>query len=217
MRPLSGWLFGRINSGVLLKESQRKRQAAILRTARKVHRTTGALLFVFFFLVAATGLLLGWKKHSGGLILADTIRGKSANPDDWLPIHTLQEKAIKLARDNISPDISPRIDRIDVRPDKGMAKFIFVQDYWGIQIDCTTGELLHVERRKSDFIENIHDGSILDVLAGTSGGWFKLVYTSVMGTALLTFTISGFWLWYGPKQFRTQNRRASKESLRTSI
>jgi uncharacterized iron-regulated membrane protein len=186
--------------------SKRKRQADLLRVARKVHRTTGAVLFVFFFVVAVTGLLLGWKKHSAGVILPKSYAGKSTDPKDWLPIHVLQEKAFHIARTQISPDLSLELDRIDIRPDKGMVKFVFVQDYWGLQIDCTTGELLHIERRYADLIENIHDGSYLDYLAGTSDGQIKLVYTSVMGGALLTFTITGFWLWYGPKRFRAGRR-----------
>ena len=62
------------------------------------------------------------------------------------------------------------------------------------------------ERRRSDFIENIHDGSILDHLTGTSGEQIKLVYTSMMGVALLTFTITGFWLWIGPRRMRSMSR-----------
>lgn len=185
---------------------KRKRQADLLRLARKVHRTTGAVLFVFFFITAVTGLLLGWKKHSGGVILSKSHAGKSTDPKDWLPIHVLQEKAFTIARAQISPTMSLELDRIDIRPDKGMVKFVFIDDYWGLQIDCTTGELLHIERRSSDLIENIHDGSIMDYLFGTSGEQIKLVYTSVMGTALLTFTITGFWLWYGPKRFRAGRR-----------
>jgi len=189
-----------------LEETKRKRRAAVLRTARKVHRATGAVLFVFFFLVAASGLLLGWKKHSGGMILAKSYQGKSTDAKDWLPIHQLQEKALKIAREQIDPGISDRLDRIDVRPDKGMVKFVFIEGYWGVQIDCTTGELLHIERRWSDLIEQIHDGSAVDNLLGLTNGYFKLFYTSVMGTALLAFTITGFWLWYGPKQFKRRNR-----------
>jgi hypothetical protein len=184
----------------------------MLRLARKVHRTTGAILFVFFFVLAATGLLLGWKKHSGGVILPQSYSGRSADPKDWLPIEVLREKAFNIARKQISPDLSLELDRIDIRPDKGMVKFVFVQDYWGLQIDCTTGELLHIERRYADLIENVHDGSYLDYLAGTSDGQIKLVYTSVMGGALLTFTITGFWLWYGPKRFRAGRRLAGAET-----
>ncbi|HEX8337897.1 MAG TPA: hypothetical protein VF621_14265, partial [Pyrinomonadaceae bacterium] len=76
----------------------------------------------------------------------------------------------------------------------------------GVQLDGATGEVLHVERRRADFIENLHDGSILDYLAGTEGGQIKLAYTSIMGLALLTFTVTGFWLWYGPKRFRAKSK-----------
>ncbi len=187
-------------------KARRKRQANVLKLFRKIHRTTGAMLFLFFFIVALSGLFLGWKKHSNGIILAKSYDGTSTDLKDWLPIDVLQRKAIEAARESISPDISPVIDRIDVRPDKGMVKFIFVEGYWGVQLDATTGELLHVERRRSDFIENVHDGSIGDYLVGTTDGQIKLVYTSIMGFALLSFTITGFWLWLGPKRMRALNK-----------
>ncbi len=192
-----------------MDSGQRKRQAKILRIARKLHRTTGALLFIFFFILACTGLLLGWKKHTGGVILPKSFQGKSTDMKNWLPIDVLHQKALAVVREQISPDLSTELERIDVRPDKGMVKFVFIEDYWGVQLDCTTGELLHIERRRSDFIENIHDGSILDYLIDTDGEQIKLVYTTIMGSALLLFTISGFWLWYGPKQFK--RRRGVEE------
>ena len=178
------------------------RQVRWLRIARKVHRTTGALLFAFFFVVATSGLLLGWKKHTGGWILPKSYTGSSTNPADWLPIDTLYREAVRIARDSIDSDLALDLERIDIRPDKGMVKFVFVEGYWGIQLDCATGALLHVERRRSDLIENVHDGSILDDLFKTRGEQIKLVYTSIMGTALLTFTVTGFWLWIGPKRLR---------------
>ncbi len=177
-----------------------------MRGSRKVHRTTGALLFVFFFAVSITGLLLGWKKNSGGVLLAKTYSGKSADQRDWMPMHELHDAALRHAREQIAPDYVPTVDRIDVRPDKGVVKFIFVEDYWGLQLDATTGELLHLESRRADLIENIHDGSVLDYLAGTDG-WFKLAYTTIMGTALTLFTVTGFWLWYGPKNFKKHREK----------
>lgn len=182
-----------------------RRRAKVLRVSRSVHRTTGALLFVFFFVVACTGLLLGWKKDTGGVILARTYQGSSTDLKDWLPIHVLHQKAVAVMRESVSPDLSLELDRIDIRPDKGVVKFVFVEHYWGVQLDGATGEALHVERRRADFIENVHDGSVLDYLAGT-GGQIKLAYTSIMGLALLTFTVTGFWLWYGPKRFRAKSR-----------
>lgn len=154
---------------------------------------------MFFFVVAITGLLLGWKKHSGNLILAKSYEGASTDLKDWLPLDSLHRIAVRVLRDSVSPHLSPELDRIDVRKDKGMVKFVFADHYRGIQLDGATGKVLHLELRRSDFIENIHDGSILDKYFGVENGAIKLAYTSVMGLALLTFTVTGFWLWYGPK------------------
>ncbi|MEO0002203.1 MAG: hypothetical protein RL766_2249, partial [Bacteroidota bacterium] len=46
----------------MTEQKGRQGQAKILRIFRKVHRLTGAFLFIFFFVVSVTGLLLGWKK-----------------------------------------------------------------------------------------------------------------------------------------------------------
>lgn len=188
-------------------EIKRRRQAKLLRVFRKVHRTAGATLFIFFFFVAVTGLLLGWKKHSGGKILPKSYKGTSTDLKDWLPIDSLHKNACRILHDSVSPELALDLERIDIRKDKGMVKFIFIDHYWGIQLDGATGNLLHIERRRSDFIENIHDGSFLDYYFNTSGEPIKLIYTSVMGTALLTFTITGFWLWYGPKRMRKAVKR----------
>lgn len=184
------------------ESSSRQRQARWLRTFRKVHRTTGALLFIFFFFISITALLLGWKKHSRGVILAESSQGSSVDLNDWLPLDSLHSIACKILRDSVSSELSLELERIDIRKSKGMVKFVFEDNYWGIQLDGATGNLLQIERRRADFIEGIHDGSVLDKYFGTRGGQIKLLYTSIMGFALLIFTITGFWLWYGPKRMR---------------
>jgi len=190
----------------MTENNLRQRQAQLLSVFRKVHRITGATLFVIFLFVSVTGLLLGWKKHSGGLLLPKSHQGVSTDLKDWLPIDSLHRNACRVLHDSVSESLSLVTDRIDIRMDKGMVKFVFTGHYWGIQLDGATGELLHIERRRSDFIENIHDGSILDHFLGTNKGLLKLIYTSTTGLALLMFTITGFWLWYGPKRIkRTRN------------
>ena len=183
------------------KNPNRKKQAKILRGFRKVHRVTGATLFIFFFVVSISGLLLGWKKNSNDYLLSKTYEGTSTELKNWLPIDSLHNQATFYFKEHISTDISPKASRIEIRKEKGTAKFIF-QNYYGIQVDGATGELLHIERRRSDFIEGIHDGSALDVYFNTSGNPIKLIYTTIMGLALLLFTITGFWLWLGPKRMR---------------
>lgn len=185
-----------------LKNNSRTQQAKWLRLFRKVHRTTGAYLFVLFLFISLTGLLLGWKKHSGGLLLAKSYQGTTSDLKQWLPIDSLYITACAILRDSVSHNLSTAVERIDIRKDKGMVKFVFADNFWGIQLDGATGKLLHIERRRSDFIEKIHDGSILDQYFNTSNGQIKLVYTTVTGLALLIFTITGFWLWYGPKRMR---------------
>lgn len=180
----------------------RKQQAKILRIFRKVHRKTGAILFMFFFFISISGLLLGWKNNSNGIILPKTETGTSTDLKNWLPIDNLHQKAIAVLQDSVSPQLSTTIDRIDIRKNKGIVKFVFEGHYWEIQLDGATGNLLHIGKRNSDFIENIHDGSILDAWFNTSKKPFKLIYTTIMGVSLLVFTISGFWLWYGPKRMK---------------
>lgn len=189
--------------------TQRKSQAKLLRVFRKIHRTTGAALFIFFFFVSITGLLLGWKKQSGGIIQAKTHKGSSSNLEDWLPIDSLYRNAVAYLHDSVDASLSSKLDRIDIRQNKGSVKFIFEDHFWGLQLDGATGALLHVEQRRSDFIEKIHDGSILDFYFDTSAEQFKLIYTTVIGLALLVFTITGFWLWYGPKQMRATTKAAT--------
>ena len=179
--------------------------AKTLRIVRKIHRTIGALLFTFFFIIAITGLLLGWKKNSNGIILPKSYQGTSTELRDWLPLDTLQNIAFNTIKDSIDKNIDLSLQRIDARPDKGMVKFVFNNHYWGIQLDGSTGDVLAITKRRSDFFENIHDGSILDIIFSTKGEIIKLIYTTIMGTALLIFTITGFWLWYGPKIMRRNN------------
>lgn len=184
------------------KETKRQKQAKLIRIFRKVHRTTGAALFIFFFFIAVTGLLLGWKKHSGGIIMSKSYQGTSTNLKDWLPVDSLNTLSNAYLLDQVSPELSTEIDRIDIRKDKGMVKFVYTDHIWGLQLDGATGKLLHIEQRYSDLIETIHDGSIIDNYIGTSNKQIKVIYTSVMGIALLVFTVTGFWLWYGPKRMR---------------
>lgn len=181
-----------------------KKGAAIIRWARWLHRKIAVALLVFFFIISLTGLLLGIKKQTG--LLAPTQKGTSDDSRNWLPISELQQKAVAYLHDSVDKKLSVELDRIDIRPGKGIAKFVFADHYWGLQLDCTTGQLLSIEQRSSDFIENIHDGSILDRLLGTGEG-AKVSYTVLMGLSLLVLVLSGFWLWYGPKRLRQVKRR----------
>jgi len=182
-------------------KTKRQQQAKILRLFRKIHRTMGIFLFLFFFIVSISGILLGWKKHSGEIITPKSYKGTSYDFNRWMSLEKLHFISDSLIQSTLSPDYPLSLDKIEVKKDKGMIKFVYKQDYWGVQLDGATGELLNLGKRNSDVIENIHDGSIVDNYLGTKG-YFKLFYSSLMGVALFTFSASGFWLWYGPKRMK---------------
>lgn len=182
--------------------TKRKRQAKLLRFVRKIHRYTGVALFLFFAIVGITGILLGWKKNSNGYLLPDTEKGQSTEMVTWLSMDSISTLAMAELARSYGGDFQAEIDRLDVRPSKGMVKVLFDKDNIGIQLDLTTGQVLNNGKRRADWLEDVHDGTIVDDLLGTKNV-FKLFYTTIMGLALLIFTVTGFWLWYGPKKMRT--------------
>jgi len=50
------------------------------------------------------------------------------------------------------------VERLDVRPGKGMLK-VRCKNRWEVQLDAKTGAVLQVAYRRSDLIESLHDGS----------------------------------------------------------
>ena len=184
---------------------QTKKHVRWVRYSRWFHRKISLALFIFFFIISLTGLLLGIKKETG--LLAPTAKGTSTELNQWIPLSELTLRANRYLHDSVSKDLSTEIDRIDIRPGKGIAKFIYGGHYWGLQLDCTTGSLLSVEKRHSDFIENLHDGSIVDDLLGTPDEEFKVGYNILIGLSLIFLILSGLWLWYGPKRIRLLKRK----------
>lgn len=185
-----------------MQKKNRQKQAKVLRIVRKIHRTTGVFLFVFFFIIAITGILLGWKGHTKNLLLPQTATGTTSNLSVWLPLDSLHKKAVYTLRQKVSADVSVDLDRIDIRKNDGVAKFLFEESNWEVQLDGSTGNVLSFGKRYSDLIEDIHDGTILDSYLNTSNKQIMVFYTTLTGLALLTFTITGFWLWYGPKHLK---------------
>ena len=73
------------------------------------------------FLFGTTGFLLGWKKQTN--LLPPTQKGEVVQSVHWLSLDSLQKIAIRFAEDSLQA--SSVIDRMDIRPQKGVAKIIF--------------------------------------------------------------------------------------------
>lgn len=164
----------------------------LLRQFRSLHKYIGVAIAFFVLILATTGVLLGWKKNVEVLQPA-TLSGASKEVSDWKSFEDISNAALR-AIDSAGMPGNP-IDRMDVRFDKGMVKVLFKNGYWEAQVDLKTAKVLSVAQRHADWIEHLHDGSLI------SDG-FKLVYTNLLGIGLFTLALSGLWLWYGPKVIR---------------
>lgn len=168
------------------------RIAKSVREYRKWHKYAGLSLAVFVLISAVTGILLAWKKNVS-LLQPPTQKGQTVVMTEWKPVDSLADVAVA-AVDSLGLD-SSNLDRIEYRATKGIAKVIFDTGSWEVQVDATSLEVLSVAKRHSDWIEHLHDGSII------SEG-FKLISMNTLGLGLLLLLITGLWLWWGPKKIR---------------
>jgi hypothetical protein len=155
----------------------------------------GIPLLVFFLVIGVTSILLAWKKKVE--LLPPTLETKVENgiwlrPSELMAIG--EQQMARLGED-------PEVDRIDIRPDKGTAKVTFKKHFTEVQVDGYSGEVLSIGTRHSDWIEKVHDGSIIDFYTtGDEGA--KLTYSTLVSLGLILLAISGFYLWYYPKLIR---------------
>lgn len=153
--------------------------------SRKIHRIGAILIALPFLIILVTGLLLQVKKDVSWVQPISQV-GVSNIPvltfDEILTISTSVPEAEITSWDDI--------DRLDVRPEKGMVKVRAI-NHWEIQIDTDTGDILQIEYRRSDIIEALHDGS-----------WFsdatKYWVFLPTGIIVLILWISGVYLFFVP-------------------
>ena len=175
-----------------MKDKGFKKIARSIRRNRKWHKYVGLSIAVFVLISAITGILLAWKKNVD-LLQPPTQKGVTTNIADWKPVEDLARVAVT-AVDSLGLG-ADNLDRIEYRTTKGIAKVIFDTGSWEVQVDATNLEVLSVAKRHSDWIEHLHDGSII------SDG-FKLISMNYLGIGLLVLIVTGIWLWLGPIKVR---------------
>ncbi len=121
--------------------------------SRQFHLWFALAIIIPSLIVFGSGILLQVKKQFDW-VQPPTMTGTSASPSMSF------QQVLLIAQSVPELDVSEwqQIDRIDVRPDKGVMKVV-ASNRWEMQIDAHTGEVLHVAYRRSDIIESIHDGS----------------------------------------------------------
>jgi uncharacterized iron-regulated membrane protein len=163
---------------------------------RLFHRWASMIVALPVLVVIVTGLILLLKKDVAW-IQPPTQRGCSTELDlsfDQILeiVQTVSEAEIKSWED---------IDRLDVRPSKGMLKVRGVNQ-WEVQIDAECGEILQVAFRRSDFIESLHDGSFFHDRV-------KLWLFLPSALILLALWMTGIYLFLLPYLIRRKRKRRS--------
>ena len=166
---------------------------------RKLHRWGALACAIPTLLVITAGLLLQVKKQVQW-VQPETRAGISSNEapkQDWSNI-------LKIAKSVPAAGVDDwhDIDRLDVRPAKGIVK-VRCKNRWEVQIDLSSGKVLSSTYRRSDVIESLHDGSFFSDPV-------KMAIFLPNGIFLLGLWITGAWLWYLPfRSRRAKSRRAS--------
>lgn len=155
------------------------------RTNRTIHKWASIAIALPLLMTFITGILLLTKKEFA-FIQPPTTRGEATVPtisfDLVLAVASTVEQAQIASWDDI--------DRLDVRPGKGIIK-IRSNNRIEIQIDSATGNILQVATRRSDFIETIHDGTFFQKNANL---WLMLP----VAITAITIAITGIIMFFTP-------------------
>ena len=163
---------------------------------RKLHYWGAAIIAIPLLSLIVTGLLLQMKKHWAW---AQPVEQRGSTKAPVIELSGI----LKAIREHSDPHVAVQtwddIKRLDVRPDRGVAKATLHNDY-EVQVDLGTGRVMQVAYRRSDWIETIHDGSIF-------GDWVKLGVVLPSACVLLFLWGSGMWMWIYPLINRRKVRR----------
>ncbi len=168
---------------------------------RKVHYWISAIIGAPLIVIAVTGSLLQLKKHWTWVQPAET-RGSVKSP----VIDLAQVMASLKAHPTLGVEGWQQVNRMDVRPDKGVVK-VWLKSNWEAQVDLGNAEILQVAYRRSDWIESIHDGSIF-------GDAVKLGLFFPAAVGLVLLWCGGVWMFVYPFIGRRRVRKAKAASQR---
>ena len=162
--------------------------------SRLLHRWGSVIALLPITIIIVSGIVLQLKKVSP-YIQPPTQRGVGTQPaigfDRILEVvSSVPEAGVETWED---------VDRLDVRPDKGMVK-VRCNNRYEVQIDTKTAEILQVAFRRSDLIESIHDGTYFN-------DHFKLWLFLPAGIVLAMLVITGLYLFLLPSIVRRKRTR----------
>jgi hypothetical protein len=162
---------------------------------RRVHYWASSIIAIPLLIMIVTGVLLQVKKQ-WHWVQPPEQRGTGAAPA--IGLAELLESVKRVPDMHVSS--WDDVNRIDVRPDRGLAK-VWLMNGYEVQVDLGTGAVLQTAYRRSDLIETIHDGSFF------VGDWTKLGLFLPTGLTVLLLWLGGMWMWWVPLGARRRVRR----------
>ena len=165
---------------------------------RKTHYWGAFIVLLPVLIISITGIFLQLKKEIDW-IQPPTVSGDLPN-NPSISFEEILEAAKTVKETNI--ESWNDIDRLDVRIEKGIVK-VRTKDRWEVQVDTYSGKVVQVAYRRSDIIEEIHDGS-----------WFheniKLLIFLPSGIILFILWITGFYMVLLPYLSKWKKKKISK-------
>jgi uncharacterized iron-regulated membrane protein len=166
---------------------------------RRLHRWGAILVALPFLVVLCTGILLQLKKQ---LPWVQPVEQRGATTADGLSLGAMMDSVRTVGHAGIAS--WDDVDRIDVRPSKGLIKVIG-NSRWEVQLDAGTGAVVQTAYRRSDLIESLHDGSFFHPLA-------KLGVFLPAGVIVLGLWVTGIYLFVLPYIARRKNAARRREA-----
>lgn len=163
---------------------------------RRIHYWVGAVIALPVLVIIGTGLLLQVKKQLTWVQPAEQ-RGTGTSPQLDLEGILASVRGVKELNVKSWDDVN----RLDVRPGRGMVK-VWLKSDWEVQVDLGTGRVLQTAYRRSDWIESIHDGSFF------AGDLSKLGIFLPSGVALLLMLITGLWMFWVPFSAKRKRKKS---------
>ncbi len=183
-----------------MKQSAKKKW--LNKWSRKSHRWGAILILLPAGIVIASGIVLQLKKDVAW-VQPPTQNG--AQPNLTISFDDVMNSARAAG---VGIDTWDDVDRLDVRPDKGVVK-VRGKNRWEVQVDASNGKILQTAYRRSDLFEQIHDGTFF---SDTAKLWIFLP----SGCILFVLWLTGIYLWWLPISAKRANRRNRGEPSTTA-
>lgn len=162
-----------------------------------LHKWVGIGVGLVLLLTATTGLLLLCKRDYAW-IQPPTQRGADGPAEALRPLHEVYAAVFALGLPQFRSEAD--IERVDFRPARRIHKIHSIHDHLELQVDAITLQVHGPAVRRSDWLEQLHDGSWF-------GEWVRGWVMPLVALAVLLLAGSGYYLWLWPHWRARQLRR----------